>query len=74
MTQSAIEIIERAQASHVRWLKWLRKHPDGGEPVPPATTAGDVAHHERYIADYDVVLKALRGEVSEERLHSHRQD
>ena len=74
MTQSAVEIIEQAKASHVRWIKWLQKHPDGGEPEQPIETAGDTAHHKLWVANYDIVLEALRGEVSEERLHSHRQD
>ncbi len=72
--RSAIEIIENAKATHLRWIKRLQEHPDGGELEKPITTAGDIAHHEQYIADYDIVLEALRGEVDEERLHLHRQD
>jgi len=74
MPQTAVEIIEEAKASHIRWIKWLQKHPDGGEPEKPVKTAGDATHHEHWVKNYDLVLEVLRGEVNEERLHSHRQD
>lgn len=60
-TDRAIAIIEEARAIHARWVTWLEKDPKNGQQEEPVVvTAGDAAHHQRWVDNYDVVLAALR--------------
>lgn len=58
----AIEIIEHCRKTHVGWRDYIRDDPDT-TPLE-VKIAGDVAHHERCIADYDHVLVVLRSKIS----------
>ena len=62
--QRAIAIVERSRHSHLSWLVYARAYPRAAD----LRAAGDAAHHERCIADYDHVLRVLRREcVSDQR-------
>jgi len=59
--ERAIAIIEKAREIHVKWVAWLEKDPENGRQEEPVVeTAGDAAHHQRWVDNYDVVLAALR--------------
>lgn len=63
---AAIATIEASRLTHVKWRDhWLavRAYHDGAECPRcerEAKVAGDLAHHERCIAEYDNVLEVLR--------------
>lgn len=65
----AIEIVMSSRHTHVQWARWLRaafRCCDGCRTWAEDSVkagVGDVEHHERCIADYDVVLAVLRGEA-----------
>ncbi len=51
-------IIREARAIHVKWIAFLEKDPTGGPAEAPVVTAGDAAHHQRWVDKYDVGLRA----------------
>ena len=51
----AIAIVESSRLTHIHWADWRRAGGVGDD------MAGDLAHHEEAIADYDHVLAVLRG-------------
>lgn len=55
----AVAIIQEARTAHVQWMEALEKDPTGGETCEPVVTAGDIAHHRRWVDNYDIVLEAL---------------
>ena len=56
-TAAAIATIKFCRNTHVEWSTWLHTHPDDER----AEVAGDAAHHERIISEYDNVLAVLKG-------------
>ncbi len=59
--ERAIAIIEKAREIHAKWVAWLEKDPENGRQEEPVVeTAGDAAHHQRWVDNYDIVLVALR--------------
>ncbi len=59
-TDQAVGIIREAREIHAKWVTWLGKDPENGRQEEPVVeTAGDAAHHQRWVDNYDVVLRAL---------------
>lgn len=59
-TERAVAIIQEAREIHAKWVTWLENDPKNGqEEEPIVETAGDAAHHQRWVDNYDVVLRAL---------------
>lgn len=52
--EKAIAIIERAQATHIKWANYLRNNPEFDD-----THVGSSEHHIKYIEDYEIVLSCL---------------
>lgn len=50
----AIDTVEDSRRTHVHWAEWRRRGGKGDD------MAGDLAHHEQAIRDYDQVLEVLR--------------
>jgi hypothetical protein len=68
MTDQAVAIIKKAREIHVKWIAWLKKDPENGRQEEPIVeTAGDAAHHQRWVDDYDVVLNTLEGRLPGQR-------
>ena len=59
--QEAVAIIREARDIHQQWVKWLANPQNGQQEEPVVETAGDAAHHQQWIDNYDVVLRALEG-------------
>ncbi len=58
--RKAIAIIQAARRTHANWAEYLKREPAGAqELVPTVEAAGSLEHHERYLRDYDLVLKVL---------------
>lgn len=59
----AIEIVESSRQTHVEWRDyWLSTDCSCKTCDLQKDAAGDLAHHEQCIEDYDLVLQVLRGE------------
>lgn len=56
---AAIRIIEETRQTHLDWIAYLGDSA-GAIPDEVVETAGDTAHHEACVRDYDVVLTVLR--------------
>lgn len=54
-------LIEDSRSTHVNWLHWQQATPDWREQTLDPVEAGDEAHHQRCIAEYDFVLQVLKG-------------
>lgn len=60
--ERAIEIIRHSKETHVEWINYIRNYPEEAtKPAPEIETAGDVAHHQECIDNYDLVLRVLEG-------------
>lgn len=54
----AEEIVADSKDTHEQWLAWQRSNPNWSSDGSPED-AGDPAHHERCIEEYDFVLGFL---------------
>jgi hypothetical protein len=60
MREKAISFIREARTTHVLWASFLRENPDWTPGQLPANaTVGDATHHDKWVENYDVVLKEL---------------
>jgi hypothetical protein len=61
-TEQAITYIEESKETHVGWLEFQEENPNWVEHTDPANV-GDPDHHRQCIAEYEFVLRVLRGEI-----------